>query len=40
VLNYRDPAALAEISVGLGEPMVGINVSTMPEEEKMAGRGW
>jgi len=40
VLHYKDPAALAEISIGLGEPMVGINVSTMPEEEKMAGRGW
>jgi pyridoxal 5'-phosphate synthase pdxS subunit len=40
VLNYRDPAKLAEISEGIGEPMVGLNVSTMPESERMAGRGW
>jgi pyridoxal 5'-phosphate synthase pdxS subunit len=31
---------LAEISRNLGEPMVGRNVSTMPEVEKIAGRGW
>ena len=29
-----------EVSRNLGEPMVGINVSQMPEGEKMAGRGW
>jgi pyridoxal 5'-phosphate synthase pdxS subunit len=40
VLHYRDPAKLAEISEGLGEAMVGLNVSTMPQSERMAGRGW
>ena len=38
--HYNDPEILAEISKNLGEAMVGINVSTMPEEEKLAGRGW
>jgi pyridoxal 5'-phosphate synthase pdxS subunit len=40
VTHYRDPKMLAEISRNLGEPMVGRNVSTMPEIEKIAGRGW
>src|SRR5512135_245928 len=38
--HYNDPAILAEVSRNLGEPMVGRNVSQMPEEEKIAGRGW
>ena len=28
------------LSKNLGEPMVGRNVSQMPEVEKIAGRGW
>ena len=40
VTHYQDAAILAEVSRNLGEPMVGINVSQMPEGEKMAGRGW
>jgi pyridoxal 5'-phosphate synthase pdxS subunit len=40
VLNYDDPKALAQISEGLGEAMVGRDIATMPEVEKMAGRGW
>ncbi len=40
VTHYNDPAILAEVSRNLGEPMVGINVSTMPETERIAGRGW
>ena len=40
VTHYQDPKMLAEISRNLGEPMVGRNVSTMPEIEKIAGRGW
>lgn len=40
VLFYREPKKLAEISKGLGEAMVGINVSSLPELERMAGRGW
>jgi pyridoxal 5'-phosphate synthase pdxS subunit len=38
--HYQDPAILAEVSRNLGEPMVGITVSTLPETEQMAKRGW
>jgi pyridoxal 5'-phosphate synthase pdxS subunit len=37
---YRDADILAEVSKDLGEAMVGRNISTMPEAEKLAGRGW
>jgi pyridoxal 5'-phosphate synthase pdxS subunit len=40
VTHYQDASILAEVSKNLGEPMVGRNVSEMPEEEKIAGRGW
>ena len=38
--HFRDPGILADISRGLGEAMVGRNISQMPEGEKIAGRGW
>jgi pyridoxal 5'-phosphate synthase pdxS subunit len=38
--HYNDATILAEVSKDLGEPMVGRNISTMPEIEKIAGRGW
>jgi pyridoxal 5'-phosphate synthase pdxS subunit len=37
---YKDPVKIMEASKGLGEPMVGINCSTMQEDEKLAKRGW
>ncbi|MBE2239048.1 MAG: pyridoxal 5'-phosphate synthase lyase subunit PdxS [Caldilineaceae bacterium] len=40
VTHYSDAQILAEISEDLGEPMVGINVDTLHEAEKMAARGW
>lgn len=40
VTHYNDPDVLARVSRGLGEAMVGINVTTMPEREKIAHRGW
>ena len=40
VTHYNDPKILAEVSENLGEPMVGINIDTIPEQEKMAHRGW
>jgi pyridoxal 5'-phosphate synthase pdxS subunit len=40
VTHYNDPKILAEISEDLGEPMVGINIETLSEQEKMAHRGW
>src|SRR6266516_1128205 len=38
--HYQDPGILAEVSRNLGEPMVGINLDTLPEKELMAKRGW
>lgn len=38
--HFRDAGILAEVSKNLGEPMVGRNISQMPEAEKIAGRGW
>ncbi len=40
VANFENPHVLAEVSAGLGEPMSGLDVRTMPEEEKLAVRGW
>src|SRR5687768_4944827 len=40
VTHFQDAGILAEVSKDLGEPMVGRNVSQMPESEKMAQRGW
>jgi pyridoxal 5'-phosphate synthase pdxS subunit len=40
VTHYQDASILADVSKNLGEPMVGRNVSQMPEAEKIAGRGW
>jgi pyridoxal 5'-phosphate synthase pdxS subunit len=40
VTHYTDASILAEVSRNLGEPMVGRNVSAMPEAERIAGRGW
>jgi pyridoxal 5'-phosphate synthase pdxS subunit len=40
VLHCRDAARLAEISEGLGEPMSGLDVASMPEQQRLAGRGW
>lgn len=38
--HYNNPEMLAEISKGLGEPMVGIEISTIPQEQLLASRGW
>ncbi|NLE21617.1 MAG: pyridoxal 5'-phosphate synthase lyase subunit PdxS [Actinobacteria bacterium] len=38
--NYRDPAVLAEVSVGLGDAMPGIDAARMPAESKLQHRGW
>jgi pyridoxal 5'-phosphate synthase pdxS subunit len=40
VAHYNDPEVLAEVSEDLGEAMVGINLDFLPEEEKLAKRGW
>lgn len=38
VTHYNDPKVLMEVSMDLGEAMVGINCSSMAEEEKLADR--
>ncbi len=38
--HYNEPAILAEVSRNLGEPMVGRQISAIPKEELIAGRGW
>lgn len=40
VTHYQDADILAEVSRNLGEAMVGIGISTLPENEKIAKRGW
>src|SRR3954447_25585690 len=38
--HYQDASILAEVSRGLGEPMVGISARTLPEANQLATRGW
>lgn len=37
---YDDPGVIAEVSRGLGEAMVGINVNDLPAPHRLAERGW
>jgi pyridoxal 5'-phosphate synthase pdxS subunit len=37
---HDDPDVIAKVSRGLGEAMVGINVSELPDSERYATRGW
>lgn len=39
VAHFNDPKMLVEVSRGLGEAMVGIDINLMPAHERMAGRG-
>jgi pyridoxal 5'-phosphate synthase pdxS subunit len=38
--HWQDPKVVAEVSRGLGEAMVGIEIPTIPEGERLATRGW
>lgn len=38
--SYNNPELLAEISEGLGDAMPGIELSEIPQQERLAGRGW
>jgi pyridoxal 5'-phosphate synthase pdxS subunit len=40
VTHYRDPQILADVSRNLGEPMVGRQISSIPEQDLIAQRGW
>lgn len=37
---FDDPSVIADVSRGLGEAMVGINVSDVPAPHRLAERGW
>jgi len=38
--HYDDPKIIAEVSRGLGAPMRGMDAASVPEEERLAVRGW
>jgi len=38
--HYNDPQILADVSRGLGDPMLGIAVRSIAEGEQLAVRGW
>lgn len=38
--NFDDPKTIADVSRGLGEAMVGINVDDIPKPHRLAERGW
>src|SRR5215471_10657543 len=38
--HYADPKILAEVSTGLGQPMVGIASGSLAEAERLEVRGW
>jgi pyridoxal 5'-phosphate synthase pdxS subunit len=38
--HFREPAIIAEVSRGLGEPMHGLAARSLPERELLATRGW
>lgn len=40
VTHYKDPKVLCEVSMDLGEPMVGINTEKMSDADRLAKRGW
>jgi pyridoxal 5'-phosphate synthase pdxS subunit len=37
---FNDPDVLAKVTRGLGEPMRGLDVRSMPESERLSERGW
>jgi pyridoxal 5'-phosphate synthase pdxS subunit len=37
---FKDPDVLAKVSQGLGEPMRGLDLRDVPEEKRLAPRGW
>ena len=38
--HYDDPEVLIRVSENLGEAMVGINIDTLEEKDKLQTRGW
>jgi pyridoxal 5'-phosphate synthase pdxS subunit len=40
VTHFDDPQVIADVSKGLGDAMHGIEISTIPENERLQQRGW
>ncbi|MEO7804644.1 MAG: pyridoxal 5'-phosphate synthase lyase subunit PdxS [Actinomycetota bacterium] len=40
VTYFNDPDVLAKVSRGLGEPMRGLDLRDIPDDQRLAGRGW
>ena len=40
VTHYNNPEVVAEVSKNLGEPMAGLDIRSLKEEELLAVRGW
>ena len=38
--HFDDAKVLADVSTGLGQPMVGISASSIPDDERLEIRGW
>ncbi len=38
--HFNDPDVLAKVSRGLGEPMPGLDMKDIPEEDRLQDRGW
>lgn len=38
--HYNDPKVLLEVSRGLGAAMPGLEIASIPPEQRLAGRGW
>jgi len=37
---FKEPQKILEASIGLGEAMAGLEISEIPEGQRLAGRGW
>jgi len=40
VTHFDDPAVIADVSKNLGEAMRGVEISTIPEDQRLQERGW
>jgi pyridoxal 5'-phosphate synthase pdxS subunit len=40
VTHYDDPAVLAKVSRGIGDPMQGMTISEIPKDKQLQTRGW
>jgi pyridoxal 5'-phosphate synthase pdxS subunit len=40
VAHYNEPEIIAKVSKNLGEAMTGIEIETIPKEQRLQERGW